>query len=788
MKGKNWIDIGVFAIKTIISCIFLGFLIFAIYFIISDKAPLYDEPGSVCVLTDWVYYDQKKVPQKVVTPCVLDVTGRDTFTFETTLPENLKEDSIIAFLNLCDIDIYINDEPFYSWRRDSVKILGGPAKNSYFFIDIPSEYEGAKIKFVRYGTYNKKWVEMFVGPKDAVIRKIQVKNGIPNFALALFMLILSFLVIIGSIILRVIYKQRIHLIYISTGIFVTSCWLVFDSFLFQFFFETRFIDGLMSYVSTLSIIFAFVYYLDGLQENRFRKVYFFIGLVELINQILFISLHITGILNISKALVPLDSIIGLGIVGILIVTIVDLKKNNAGNYRICVSGFVVFMLCCVLEIVLINMVPERVQGTFILIGLYLLMGFAIVQEFMEIRKIQHERDTATANANARTQFLANMSHEIRTPINSILGLNEIISKETNDPKIASYSKIVGESGELLLSLVNDILDFSKMDSGKHETVIIPYHPKKLMKDLCSIIKDRAKEKNLSADISISNAIPDTLLGDSKALSQVLLNLLSNAVKYTNTGGISFNADCRLSDKCVLNIKVSDTGIGIKSEDIRMIFDPFSRIELKRNQNIQGTGLGLAITKQLVEGMGGSIHIESDYGVGTTFFVSIPQDIPSQSDIPDMDATLEIMENIEDNIEKINETYTAPGANVLVVDDNSTNQIVVKSFLKNLGLNLDIASGGLEAVEKCCKNKYDVIFMDHMMPECDGIEAMHMIKENSGSINASTPIIILTANALKGSQEQYVSEGFDNYLSKPVESARLKKMLRMYLSEDKVIEG
>lgn len=786
MKGKTWIDIGFFIIKAAISCIFLIFLIFAVHFIITNRAPLY-EPEPVYSLSGWVYYDQKDVPQQIITPCVLDVTGRDTFTFETSLPGTIKDGSVIAFLNLCDIDVLIDDEPFYSWRRDSVSILGGPAKNSYFFVDIPAKYSGSKIKFIRYGTYNKKWVEVFVGPKDAVIRKLEEKGGLPNFAFSLFLLILSFLVIIGSIYLRLIYRRRIHLIYISIGIFVASCWLVFDSFIFQFMFKTRYIDGLMSYVCTLSIIFAFVYYLDGLQEYRFRKVYFILGLVELINQLLFIGLHVFGKVNFAKMLVPLDTVILLGIFTILIVTLIDLKKYKAGNYRICVSGFVFFLIFCAIEIIMINMAPERVQGPLILSGLYVLMGFAIAQEFIDIRKIQKERDLANANASARTQFLANMSHEIRTPINSILGMNEIIMKEATDPKITSYAGIVGESGELLLSLVNDILDFSKMDSGNHEIVRARYNPKKVMNNICSIMKEKAEAKSLNFNILISDTIPETLYGDSKSLSQVLLNLLSNAVKYTNTGSVSFTASCEINDVCILSIKVSDTGIGIKTEDLGIIFDPFSRTDLKKNQSIHGTGLGLAITKQLIEEMGGTIQIESDYGIGSTFLVSLPEQIPTEEELQDNVSVENIVADLEEKLESISTEYVAPEAKVLVVDDTTTNQIVVKSFLKRVSVSPDFASSGLEALDLCSNGTYDVIFMDHLMPGCDGIETMHRIKEKKDSLNATTPIIILTANAQNGVQEQYISEGFDNYLSKPVESEKLIKMLRMYLPAEKIVE-
>ena len=787
MKGKSGIDISIFIIKLVSACVFLGSLFYAIYYIYTDAVPLY-EPDSVYVLNEWVYYDQLDVPQQLYTPCVLDVTGRDTFIFETTLPSAIEEGSVLAFLNLSDIDISIDGQPFYSWRQETVPIWGGSAKNSYFFIDLPPSYSGSKIKITRYGTLNKKFVDVFVGPKDAVARTLIVKNDLFGFALSLFLLVLSAFVIIGSFFLRKLYHKKVYLTTIAVGIFVASSWLFVDSFIFEFLFNTKYIDGLMSYVITTSILFSFMYYMDDVQEHRFHVAYFVLGLFELFNQIFFITLHLTGIQNLALSLVALDILVLLGVVALLIITVIDLIKCKAGNYRICMHGFVLFMISAVLEIVLVNVTPERVQGGAILFGLYLLLGFAIAQEFVDIRKMQHEKDLASANAGARTQFLANISHEIRTPINSILGMNKMILKETDDSKIESYANIVNESGELLLSLINNILDFSKIDSGKHEIVNTVYNPRKIISNICRAMSSAATDKNINWVYTISENMPEMLYGDSKSLSQILINLLSNAVKYTNVGGVCLTAECEITDKCILTIKVTDTGIGIKREDLNMIFDPFSRTDLEKNQSIQGTGLGLAITKQLIEEMGGSINIDSEYGIGSTFIVTLPQDIPTKEQIQTAQNAPTVLSSDEDKLDAINPSYQAPDAKVLVVDDNNTNLIVVKAFLKDTKLQLDLSTSGKEAFQKCCSQKYDLILMDHMMPECDGIEAMHLIKEKSESLNSSTPIIILTANASKDSEIGYIQEGFDNYLSKPVDSDKLIKMVRMYLADNLVMNN
>ena len=785
MKTKSWTDRGIDIIKWLFSIIFLAFLFYSIYYVAADKAPLL-ESEPILVLKDWTYYDQNGDSYQLSTPTLIPgKTDGDTFIFESKLPDSYPEGSVIAFLNLSNVDLMIDGETIYSFRRDEVPILGSLAKNSYFIIDLPSEYAGGTVRIVRHDNLMKRVTDVYVGEKEAVVRRLEEKGGITHFILSLFLLVFSVVTLIGSVVIESIIKRRIPLSTIAVGAMVASTWLVYDSFVFQFVTRTRFIDGIMSYICTLGMTFGFIFYLNEIQKKRYQKLYFVIGLIELLNMIVFGILHFTGIQPFSQSLLSIDIVILIAIVSAFAISIYDIVKKQAQGYRITVIGFLIFMVCCAVEIVFINVVQNRVEGSFIMIGLFVLMGCAIAQQIIDIRRVQHERDLATANANARTQFLANMSHEIRTPINSILGMNEMIIKETTDSQIASYAKIASDAGEILLSLINDILDFSKLDSGKHELVLAPYNPSQLFGNISSIIVERAHAKGLKMDFSVDPRLPRMLYGDSKSLSEIILNLLSNAVKYTEIGGISMKVLCEVKDKETgtfnLTFKISDTGIGIKDEDQDMIFNPFSRTDLKKNQSIQGTGLGLAITKQLVEEMDGCISLTSKYGEGSTFTVIIPQRIPTDEELK---SHVDIKDNRIDTGDDV-ENFSAPSANVLVVDDTRANIIVVRAFLKRVGILPDLAGGGLEAVQKCCENKYDVIFMDHMMPECDGVEAMHMIKEKPESLNADTPIIVLTANAIKGSEEEYRKMGFDNYLSKPVDSASLIRAAKAYLPEEKI---
>ena len=778
---KSWIDLVSKFLYIVIPIQFIVAIAYAIYFVGTDRAPLIPK-SDVYVISEWTYTDQLTGPRTVTSPDRVETDGRDLFVIESRLPDKIEEGSAVAFLNRVGITVSVNDRVIREWDPDDAPIPGGPAKNSYFIIPLTKDDAGGFLKIAfRDDNFNGKIFDAFVGEKYELVRYLEMKSGALQFFLSLALLICSFAVIIAGLILKVIYKQSMNLIYMSAGIFVTSMWMVFDSFVFQFLSRTQFIDGLMSYMSTLCIVFPFIGYLNVIQERRYRKWYVGLGVAGFLNYFIFTDLHFARILNFSQSLLPLDAVIGVLIVIAFVITLYDVYKGNAKNYKYVAYGFLLFMIFAVVELVLINTVVERVEGGVIIAGLYILFIFSIVQQVHEIRMIQIERDRANEEGAAKTKFLASMSHEIRTPINSIMGMNEMILKESRDPNILNYAGIISDSGTILLSLINDVLDFSKIGSDMDEVVCNNYNPERMFNSLAEILNGQAKKKGLEVKIGKPRNLPRLLYGDDKRITQIIINLLSNAVKYTEEGCITFTGECfENDDQYVLCFYVSDTGIGIKEEDIGSIFDAFQRLDLQKNQNIQGTGLGLSIVKSLVEKMNGEIRVESVYGKGSTFSVRIPQGSVGKNRYNSGNAIE------DDTLDDIDENYIAPEARILEVDDNVSNQIVVREFLKETKAMLDIASDGKEAIRLCRQYKYDVILMDHMMPEPDGIETMHLIRDDEAGLNRETPQIILTANAIMGSRAKYEAEGFDNYLSKPVESVRLIKMVRKYLRDSKVM--
>ncbi|MBO4889731.1 MAG: response regulator [Lachnospiraceae bacterium] len=778
---KNWADYTEKILYVLISAEFLVMFLYSVHFIVSQNAPLIPH-DTVSVISDWTYTDQLTGPEAVTAPVKVETGDRDTFIFDSRLPDSIPDGAVIAFLNRVDFTVEVGGRIIKEWSTDEAPIAGGPAKNSYFIIPVEETDAGSDIRITFKGDdYNGKMFDVFVGEKYETVRYLELKSGPIQFALSFALLVCSFVIIIAGLVQKFVYKQDMKLVFMAAGIFIASTWMTVDSYVFQFIFRTQYIDGLMSYMSTLCIVFPFLAYLNAIQEDRYKRWYVILAIAELASLVIFTCLHFSRILSYSRALLPIDAIIAVIIIIGFAITIYDVKQGNAGKYKYVAYGFIAFMIMAVIEIILINTVVERVEGGVIIVGLYILFTFAILQQVSEIRQVQLERDRANEEGAAKTKFLASMSHEIRTPINSIMGMNEMILKESRDPDILNYAGIISDSGTILLSLINDVLDFSKIGSDMEEIVAVDYDPVKMFSNLAEILKGQAGKKGLEAKIGMPRNLPRRLHGDDKRITQVIINLLSNAVKYTEEGTVTFSGECFESDgKYILCFYVSDTGIGIRQEDISSVFEAFQRVDLTRNQNIQGTGLGLSIVKSLVDKMNGEINVESVYGKGSTFSVRIPQEAAGDGKYNSGNA-------IEDeNLDDIDDNYIAPEARILEVDDNASNQIVVREFLKETKAVLDIASDGREAFRLCRLNKYDVILMDHMMPDPDGIETMHMIRSDESGLNKDTPQIILTANAIMGSRSRYEEEGFDNYLSKPVESVRLIKMVRKYLPESKVM--
>lgn len=395
-----------------------------------------------------------------------------------------------------------------------------------------------------------------------------------------------------------------------------------------------------------------------------------------------------------------------------------------------------------------------------------------------LRKEKRSQQEAEAANMAKSSFLANMSHEIRTPINAILGMNEMILREEKDPAIRGYAGNIQASGNSLLSIVSDVLDISKIESGKLEIIPVDYEVNSLISDCCNMAAGRAKAKELELLVECADNVPMKLCGDETHIRQIIVNLLTNAVKYTEKGTVKLIVSGRFTDGgFVLKVDVSDTGIGIAEENLPQLFTQFQRFDLQRNRNIEGTGLGLSIVKRLCDLMSGTITARSVLGSGSTFTVELPQKVVDST--PCGGVNLNYSAGAE---HEYHHSFEAPEARILAVDDLPVNLLVIANLLKETRIKIDTAGSGRECLDKCSQQKYDLILMDHMMPEMDGVQTFEKLHGDKSSPNFETPVIMLTANALAGMREQYMDVGFADYVSKPVRGAKLEEAIRRNLPE------
>ena len=413
---------------------------------------------------------------------------------------------------------------------------------------------------------------------------------------------------------------------------------------------------------------------------------------------------------------------------------------------------------------------------FIIGGTYLFITAEKAKERDELREAKEEAENAN---RAKSQFLANMSHEIRTPIHAIMGMNEMVLRESKDEDIRVYASNIKSASENLLDIINGILDFSKVEAGKIEIENGEYSLGGLLNDLNNIITPMTKEKKLDFNIKVDEKLPSGLLGDVGKVRQIIINLLNNAVKYTKQGEISLVVGGDLSgEKVDLTVKVKDTGIGIKDDNLDKLFMDFERVDLEENRNIEGTGLGLAIVYRLLQHMGGDIKVSSKYGEGTEFVVRLPQGVADVTPIGDFQVKYE-----SEGDTKYTERFVAPDAKVLVVDDHEMNLVVIKNLLKTTKMQITTCASGEECIEHIINDTFDIVLLDHMMPGMSGIETLETIIEKE--LKRDTVFIALTANAIVGVKEMYLSKGFDNYLSKPIDTRKMEKMLQHYIPEHKL---
>lgn len=771
---------------TALTCLFF-FLIYVVWgILVSPDFKFFNESAHIYE-GEWVRNADEcgdGVAQISKMPMSLSLKKGEKATFYTILPDDVENGMYLSIHTGKSFSVYFNNNEVFSFDNKNSRLPRNITKTLIVPVPLEDEYAGHELTIVflddKYerSTINAAYIGSLMG-----IFVLYLRNYGLQFVLAILLILTSLVTIIVFSYIGKRDKQRADLIYLAEAVILICLWVVFDNPLFQIVFGVYFLDGIASFMLVTTMVLPFCSYFDAITERRKHRIFVVCKIAMLINFIVLTALHLMGIRSYDKSLIYADAMLGAYIVVLLAVTISDYVTRKDRNHRKVIIGLVGLGIFGVLEIVVTIVTanfPFKVDigGLAALIGMIFLFIFAVIDQIGVYEKLKLETQNAIAATKAKSDFLANMSHEIRTPINAIMGMNEMILRECKQENIVEYSKDISNASENLLKIVNDILDFSKIEAGKLELVCDNYDLGELICDVTNLVKMKAEDKGLRLYIHVDEDMPCKLYGDDKRVREIIVNLLNNAVKYTEKGFVNLSISGDTQDKVeTLTMVVEDSGQGIKPEDIDSIFEGFSQVNVKQNKKVEGTGLGLSITKRLVELMNGKISVKSHYGEGSVFTVELPQTIVSDQK---MGKYLEHRHASSSESDTKVSTYEFPGTKITVVDDTALNLKVISSFLAKTKAEVTCVSSGEELLELVTKNRYDIILLDHMMPNMDGIETLRHFKELENNLCKDTPVIALTANAIVGAKEMYLEAGFDDYLSKPIKMESLFEMISHYI--------
>lgn len=743
-----------------------------------DVPYMSDDCRELPVAWERVYPDGRR--EAVTLPGVWDAERKELVRAEAVLPDD--QETIWGCIRASqqDVRIYVDGQLREQYSTKDTRMFGRTSASVYVLFPL-FEADAGRVLAIETesdSVYSGRMNQVIVGDKSDIVTLFIKENSL-ILTVAFTAIVLSIVTLVASLIVCTIQKKETELFHLSLGTLMTSLIMVTESLLRQFMFPNITIASNMGFLLTMLAPYPFLIYANKLQKRRYQKFYTPILICVILNTLGSTVLHILGIVDFLDSMIFDYIIIGLALAVGAVTIITDLIQKRIKDYGEVAIGLIGIIAASVWEIYQVYYPGVRGGGFAFCAGLCFLLGMAVIKTGRDMLSLEKERQRATLAGEAKTQFLAQMSHEIRTPINTIIGMNEMILRESENETIRGYAENIRNSSRLLMGLVNDVLDFSKIEAGKLDVAEARYSLKDMLAELSGEMRFRAEKKNLKLETQFASDLPLFVRGDELRIRQILLNLLSNAVKYTKEGQITFSVWGEEKDGFCLCASVKDTGIGIRKEDVTRLFDSFQRVEERKNRHIEGTGLGLAITKQLLDVMGGSIAVESEYGKGSCFTISVPQKIDEEADGKNEESAF-----ASEHSTLKEKKLSAPEASVLAVDDNAMNLAVIKALLKRTEMYVDTAMSGSECLELCKHKKYDLILMDHMMPEPDGIETLHLLRKEDGP-NRETEVLVLTANAIAGMEEQYKREGFADYLSKPLVVEDLEAVLAKHLPQEKV---
>lgn len=634
-----------------------------------------------------------------------------------------------------------------------------------------------------------------IGDRYALTHYI-IRKAAPNLLICVFVIILIILIMITrhSPILIEKMQSGEALKWLVSFLSMAVIYLSFDSGCMEILVNRMAVTNWLTCVSMLMLPMPFIMYTKSAFFPE-HKLYGWLSFINFIIVVASIIGYIGWSYNIAQSFIFVHILIGCGIVGCVLSFI---KERMIPGFEVVVGYAAVCVTALISVLAYWKGIIYPASSVFgiglVIFGLCMLLW--TVRDNNEMKRLHDEaerirmrraKEAAEEASEQKSRFLSQMSHEIRTPLNAMLGMSELIIREAQTDSVIKYASNIQSAGRTLLALINDILDFSKIENGKLDIVVSDYSLSSVLNDVILMVQERAAGKGLEMKFDIDPKLPDHLRGDEIRIKQIILNLMTNAAKYTERGWIKLAVNMtKVSDapekkpQIYLNVRVSDSGIGIKEEEKSKLFQEFERLDRKKNKSIEGTGLGLSITSQLVALMDGTISVESEYGKGSVFTVSIPQTVVSSETIGDYQKRFQSLSRTEQ--QEITNIACFPGKKVFVIDDNEMNLEVIASILEMLEITVSRADSGQGAINCLEKEKFDLILTDDMMPGMNGTELMEYIKSRQDGINHSTPIVVLTANAIAGVREEYIKKGFDEYMTKPIDIDVLQRILKQYLGD------
>lgn len=722
---------------------------------------------------NWTVQVDSESPFEVNLPVKLGSEYNANVSIKKSLPNEIGEfNCLMIESKRQEIHVYVGGELRTSYTDEGQKI-GKSIPSAYVMVPIYNTDAGSEICVeTKTDTYYSGNIgSIYIGCEMSILIML-IKTNIVWVVLVGLIAIIGLVCLTCFIMYRNLFEESIQFLHLYWFSLFTTIWCISQINIRQIFIKDLSVCESIGHCCFMLI--PFVILLASNYFSEYRHPYFHqFGIVVTLISFLAQNIIHTGF---GVDYFELQVITQLFLFWVLTTCIggcvVDAIKGRMEGKALVVVGFIGQLSGIITEALLTGMGVRYTHLSFYIIGSVVYIISILTNTFSDFRKVQQKRTEADNANKAKSLFLATMSHEIRTPINVVLGMNEMILREETNETIRDYAVNIAEAGKSLLSLVNDILDFSKIESGKMDIVCVDYYIKSLLNDLIMMTKSRIDGKDIKMVLDIDEHIPSKYFGDEVRIKQVLTNILTNSAKYTETGTITLSIQNagREGDNMLLAFSVKDTGIGIKPENIeRLMSSSFVRFDEKKNRNIEGTGLGISITRQLLELMGTKLEVDSVYGEGSDFHFVLKQKVVDETPLGLLD------QKRDDNKSKKKNSFIAPGANILAVDDTKTNLLVIKGLLKPYEMNVETAASGEECINMCKEKYYDVILMDHMMPEMDGIETLKELRKEN-IISNNTRVVALTANAISGAEEMYINNGFDGYLTKPIDVAALDKSL------------